>query len=207
MKCKIIGCTSYKLSVNDYRCSLYALIEDNASTHIFLISKELFKKITQIKKLPSDFASRCNTCTNYNCNILLNSDKISIYDIFCSIEQTNSEKRNSKRLLLEFPCKIKFANKIYSAKISNISVCGAMLEVESEFDSIVDKDLEIYPNDLKTGFDDFDTYTHENRDKNKTIHGKVVWSVDNRIGIKFFKSIEINHIFQNFLPKYTHQYF
>lgn len=210
MKCKIIGCSVYKFDSTNISCSIYTYLENETSTHIFLINKDLYKKITRMKKIPSDFASRCITCQNYNCSVMIYNNNFNLYDLFSTFDNSDNEKRTNKRLMLECPCKIRYGDIIYPAKITNISLSGAMIEIEADIDMInIDQPLEILPNNLKTNFrtnsTKSDTKQHQNSDKKCTIQGKIIWSLNNKVGIKFENVLEFNKVFNTFIPKYNTQ--
>ncbi|MCA1933188.1 MAG: PilZ domain-containing protein [Calditerrivibrio sp.] len=199
MECKVIGCSYHKIEDDVSICSIYLLFDECKSTHIMMLNEFMFKKITEVRKKTTDFASRCATCVNYKCKFF-NSDT-NFFEAFSSTKINDHDNRKFNRIVTKLPCKILYKDKEFFGEIINLSIVGALVEIDSEHNILIDEDISIesYNKGTKLSINNTDI-KHKNNNQN-TLKGTVVWSLEKKVGLKFNDQLDFENIY-NYINNY-----
>lgn len=192
MKCNVIGCSYYKVEDYGSICSVYLIFDGSSSTHILMVSEPIFRKVTGIKSNGYDFASKCATCKSSNCK--LSDPEISPLEIFSTVKGKSNEFRRYNRIVVNAPCMLISKDKRYSGKLVNISIVGALIEIDTNHSFSIDEEVHIesYIDATKSG-ESNSNYVQKLNVK-ETLQGTIVWSVENSIGLRFNAQIEPEQI-------------
>jgi len=192
---KIIGCSVFKIHKDSYYSNVFWFDCNLKSTRSTTIEVEVFKFLTGMKKLPSDFSSRCNSCSNNNCILSFCPELVNEFNTLKLNDNilNKKSKREHYRLTTDLKCIIKYNNINLDAIIKNISLSGMMISI-------------IYSNsNLKVGekvsihLDRPDTKTYQNTTNcnnncNKpTLEGIITWIKGSRAGIRFPRQTNLNN--------------